>query len=100
MNSHRKTQEYIKGKSPLFIFLKKENKMIHTYMYLAFGDLSILFLKVSAVACNATLTLLYIPHSLGMPVVLPTYRLPCTGLETQDRLKKKKLKKKKREKKK
>ena len=29
--------------------------MIHTYMYLAFRDLSILFLKVSAVACNATL---------------------------------------------
>ena len=35
--------------------------MIHTYMYLAFGDLIIVFLKVSAVACNATLTLLYIP---------------------------------------
>lgn len=69
MNSQRKKQEYIKGKPPLFIFLKKEKKMIHTYMYLAFGDLSILFLKVSAVACNATLTLLYIPHSLGMPVV-------------------------------
>ena len=72
--------------------------MIHTYMYLAFGDLSILFLKVSAVTCNATLTLLYIPHSLGMPVVLPTYRLPCTVLETQDRLKKKNKKRKERKK--
>ena len=67
-------------------------------MYLAFGDLSILFLKVSAITCNATLTLLYIPHSLGMPVVLPTYRLPCTVLETQDRLKKKTKKRKERKK--
>ena len=44
---HRNTSKA----SLLYLFsLKKENIMIHTYMNLAFGDLSILLLKVSAVA--------------------------------------------------
>ena len=43
-NSHQRTQEYIKGKSPSFIFLKKgKNEMM-----LAFADLSTVFFFIQS----------------------------------------------------
>ena len=55
MNSHQKTQEYIKGKSPLFyrkIGTNNDIKRLQTsVVYFSY--------KVSTVVCNATQALLW-----------------------------------------
>ena len=55
MNSLQKTQEYIKGKSPLFIFIEKKVQ----YNDIERSQTAVFYFSynVTTVACNATTTL-------------------------------------------